>query len=289
MNSILVTGADGFIGKNLVTHLRNANFQIHCLDKRQGDISKESTWDGLPKTDVLIHLAGKSFVPDSWKDIDGYVKSNLLGTMCALKYCTTYDAKLIYLSSYMYGNPSKLPVSESAKIIINNPYALSKKYSEEACAFYSRSFNTRVVVLRLFNVYGYGQADYFFIPMILKQIILNKKITVKDLEPKRDYIYIADVVSAIISSIGYECLYEIFNIGFGRSYSIAEVIDELQKVMGTNIPVVNEMQRRKGEIMDCFADIRKAQKFLSWSPQFSLNKGLHDIINTVNKTKINSN
>src|SRR5207249_744087 len=118
-----------------------------------------------------------------------------------------------FLSSYLYGNPSSLPIPETAPLVATNPYALSKRLAEEACRFYADSFGTSITVLRLFNVYGKGQHKSFLIPTILEQVKCSEQIGVKDLTPKRDYVHINDVVGAILKAAEPRKGLNIFNIG----------------------------------------------------------------------------
>ncbi len=279
MSSILLSGSSGFIAQHLIPQLIKQNYSLNQINSNSGDISNEKTWLNLPKSDIVIHLAGITYVPNSWKDPLSYIKTNLLGTICALKYCREHSARMVFLSSYLYGNPIKLPIDESSKLIANNPYALSKKMAEEACQFFAKSDKVDVTVLRLFNVFGYNQPKNFIIPSIINQIDSNKAIKVSDLEPKRDYVYIQDVVSAIIKAIDYKNGFTAINIGSGESYSVRELINLIQDIKSTNYPVKSLDLRRKDEIMDTVADINKAKKLLKWEPTYSLNEGLSEIIN----------
>ena len=273
MNKILITGASGFIGRYVVEKLSLNNQEIIKVDRSLGDIGDETTWTSFPEANIVIHLAGRSFVPDSWIRPEEYFKSNLLGTIGALNYCRKHNARLIFLSSYMYGNVKNMPIPENAELIAKNPYALSKKFCEEACNFYSDNFNIGVTIFRPFNVYGHGQPDDFLIPSILQQIKEGKEIHVKDLKPKRDYVYVEDVVDAIIKSIDYKGEHCLFNIGSGVSHSVHELIDIIQNLMGSYLPVISEELRREGEIMDSIADITRIQTQLQWFPR-SLKEGL---------------
>ena len=275
---IALTGASGFIGKHLVPKLRDNHHDVIEANSRSGDIADEGTWQSFPQVDVVIHLAGRTFVPDSWLDSAGFLKTNFLGTIAALEYCKNNDARLVYLSSYLYGNPEKLPISESAPLYANNPYALSKKLTEEACQFYSDSFGVKITVLRPFNVYGPGQSELFLIPSIIDQTSLGDVIRVKDLEPKRDYVYIDDLVSAIIKAIGLNQGFSVFNIGTGLSYSVAELIGLIQEIKGSKLTCISSEERRPDEILDCRADIAQATRCLGWKPETDLKSGLRAVI-----------
>lgn len=283
MAKILITGSTGFIGKELLANLKYSDHEILELNHSSGDISDESIWSSLPKTDVVVHLAARTFVPDSWADPLGFLKTNLQGTICALNYCKNQEARLVFLSSYMYGNPELLPISESAVLHACNPYALSKKLAEDVCRFYADNFKVGIAVLRPFNVYGPMQHDDFLIPMIIKQAMTQNVIHVKDLEPKRDYIYIDDVVECIIRAFELDSNFNVFNIGTGISYSVAKVIDIIQKNLGTDFPVQSSNERRQEEVMETQADISKAAAILGWKPKWSLQQGIAEILAAMKK------
>jgi nucleoside-diphosphate-sugar epimerase len=181
----------------------------------------------------------------------------------------------------MYGNPSHLPISEKMPVVIKNPYALTKRWAEESCEFYHNNFDIPITILRPFNVYGPGQSSNFLLPHIINQLKYGKEIRVKDLAPKRDYIYIKDLINAIIKAIDTNLGYEIFNIGSGESYSVKEIISIVQEISGLSLPVFSEESERKSEIMNTIADISKANELLKWAPYFDIYKGLQETIECV--------
>ena len=278
MKNILVTGSSGFIGTHLLSKLSKDNkYKIIKMDRSFGDITNTATWNNVPKCEIVIHLAGKTFVPDSWKNPEIFINTNVAGTHLVLNYCRKNNSKLIYLSSYLYGNPKKIPIDENEPVKTTNPYMLSKNISEDLCDFYSKNYGVNVLILRPFNVYGPNQKEHFLIPSIIKQVNLEKEIKVKDLKPKRDFIYVKDLIEAIIKTIELKMNFEIINIASGISYSVSEVIEEIQKVKGTNLKVTSSEEIRNDEIMDTKANINKAKKLLNWSPQWSFKKAIKDI------------
>ena len=274
MTRIILTGASGFIGKHLAPALRKSGHEVFEASSRSGDIAERSTWIKFPKAELVINLAGKTYVPDSWSDPTSFLKCNLLGTIEALNYCKTHNARLIFLSSYLYGNPKSLPILETAALHATNPYALSKKLAEEACQFYYDSFGINVTILRPFNVYGPGQPAFFLIPSIIHQAHGETEIKVQDLEPKRDYIFISDLIDAILKATKPLKGINIFNIGSGKSYSVADVIHIIQKIKQTNLKVFSYTRRRTNEVMDTVADTTHAYKIIGWQPIIDLETGL---------------
>lgn len=278
MARVLITGARGFVGAHLIPVLEAAGHEVIGVNSAAGDVSDDATWALLPKSDVVVHLAGKTFVPDSWKDPGSFLRSNLLGTVGALNYCRTHASRLVFLSSYLYGNPAMLPIAESAQLVATNPYALSKKLAEEACGFYAEHFGVNVTILRAFNVYGPGQPGHFLIPSIVRQLSHGESVRVMDLEPKRDYVYVGDLAEAIELTIERPRRFNVLNIGTGESHSVAEVIDAIQQLKRTNLPVTSAGERRPDEILDCRADISAARREIGWSPRVMLDEGLRRIL-----------
>ena len=281
MSKILVTGASGFVGKKLCAELIILGHEVVSISSNQGDIALIKTWEQIPPCDTVIHLAARTFVPDSWKYPDAFLETNTLGTLRALEYCKKNQAKIIYISSYLYGNADKLPINEYAPVFTPNPYALSKKMAEEYCKLYSDSYGVPTIILRPFNIYGSHQNPSFLIPEIIHQVLHKKAVHVKDLVPKRDYLFIDDFINAIIQCIDLN-QFEMINIGSGTSYSVKEVIDIVQLICGTNYPISSSGETRTAEIMDTIADITKAASILNWVPKITMTEGLKKVIETVN-------
>lgn len=282
MYKILVTGANGFIGKLLCSSLKEQGHEVIELTSKNGNIALLQTWESIEPTQIVIHLAARTFVPDSWKKPDLFLETNTLGTLRALEYCKKNNAKMVYISSYLYGNADILPINETATIYTPNPYALSKKTAEEYCRLYASSYGVKTVILRPFNIYGNNQNPSFLIPEIIDQVLNKNSVHVKDLEPKRDYLFIDDFINAIIKAIEIE-QFEIINIGSGLSYSVKEIIDMVQQICGTNYPVTSSAEKRRAEIMDTIADISKAARLLGWKPMVSMQEGLSSIVKQLSK------
>jgi GDP-4-dehydro-6-deoxy-D-mannose reductase len=274
MSRILLTGATGFIGRHLAPRLRAARHEVVEVNSRSGDVTEEATWARFPVAEVVIHLAGKSFVPDSWDDSVGFINCNLTGIVCALNYCKAHQAKLVFLSSYLYGNPETLPIPETAPLVANNPYSLSKKLAEEVCRFYAEKFDVGMTIFRPSNVYGAGQRQSFLIPSVIEQVNRGDVIRVRDLEPKRDYLYVGDLVEVIAMAVDLRYSFNILNVGSGSSHSVAEVIQTIQDLKGTSLPIHSSDERRRDEVMDSVVDITAVKQILGWSPKWTLSQGI---------------
>lgn len=279
MKKILITGSEGFVGKNLIRYLKNYSFQIIETKDKSFDLKLNESWKQIEKCDYLIHLAGKSFVPKSWEEPARFIENNILLITNALEYCRVNKTKLIFLSSYLYGNCKKMPIKENAPIEATNPYALSKLLSEKLCYFYKNNFQVNNIILRVFNLYGPGQPKEYLLSKITNQVRYENIIKVDDLSPKRDYVYIDDLCSAIVKAINYKGNEHIFNIGSGKSYSVKEVIDFIQNIYGTSFNIKEKKLIRKNEILNTIADINLAKKELEWFPIYDLKEGLKKIKN----------
>jgi GDP-4-dehydro-6-deoxy-D-mannose reductase len=279
MLDAVVTGAGGFVGRALVAEMARQGMEVLALERQHGDVAHEATWQGLPKARAVIHLAGRSYVPDSWQKGPDFVESNLLGTERALAYCRLHSARMVYASAYVYGIPETLPVSETHAARPNNPYALSKYLAEQLCEFASRYQSVPVTVLRVFNVFGVGQRPEFLIPSILGQVSAGKEIRVMDLKPRRDYVFLDDVVSAFLQSLKSASTFEKINIGSGVSCSVSDVVNTIQSVAGTSLPVVSQFSERAQEIPDVRADISLAGRSLNWTPRWTFADGVRKILN----------
>jgi len=278
MTKVLLSGATGFVGSRLGPKLlARPGYEVCALSSASGDVADPKTWSALPVTDVVVHLAARTFVPDSWVEPAAFLGTNLLGTVNALEFCRSHKSRLVFLSSYLYGNPHSLPIAEDFDVLVNNPYALSKKLAEETCQFYSDCYGLDITILRVFNIYGGGQDDKFLIPSIVRQVQQGAEINVKDLEPKRDFLYIDDLLDAVACAVEHPHRFEIFNIASGNSHSVREVIDCVQKITGRTVSVHSENVRRQNEIMDTRADITKARRMLGWEPRWSLEAGIAEI------------
>jgi len=274
---ILVTGSDGFIGKKLVNTLRNEGIIVEEFDRKHGDIS--SFTFNFDHIDHVIHLASLVFVPASWENPASFYQTNVIGTINILELCRKHKCSLTYLSSYVYGAPQYLPVNENHPIYPASPYNHSKLLAENACMYYSSTFDIPVTIFRPVNIYGPGQNPDFLIPTIISQALnpASEVIEVLDLRPKRDFLYIDDAVSAIHKSIGLKNA-GVYNIGAGNSISVEEIIKTILEVSGIDKPYRSKNSERQNEIWDVYVDISKAATELNWHPETNFKKGIQQCI-----------
>lgn len=273
--NIAITGSRGFIGSRLISMLEEKH-TIYEIDINYGyDIADKNTIKKIGKFDVIIHLAAKNFVPESYMHSLEYYYTNINSTINVLELCKIFNARVIYISSYVYGNPDYLPIDEKHTLKPFNPYSQSKIISEDLVRAYKRDFNIDGIILRPFNIYGKGQNREFLIPSIINQL-KNGKIKLHDPRPKRDFLYVDDFCDLLIKCLDYSKKgVETFNVGSGISYSISEIVETIEKLISTEkLEIAYTNDYRKEEILDVRADITKVKELLNWTPQYDMTAGL---------------
>jgi nucleoside-diphosphate-sugar epimerase len=282
MENILVTGAEGFIGKRLVGMLKSAGHSVIKLGRADGDITDPATLKPFHEVpvDFVFHLAGRTYVPDSWREPASFQHVNVIGAANVLELCRKKKIPLTCVSAYLYGIPASLPIKETDRIKPNNPYALSKSIAESICDFYAMHFDVPITIVRPFNIYGIGQKTHFLIPEIIAQINAGTSINVKDLTPRRDYLYLDDLVDGLMRTMKNKSGHRVYNFGYGSSLSVKEIIDIIQSLAKTSLEIICENLLRKNEIQDVYADIGRAQEELAWQPKHSFKDGIRKILAT---------
>ncbi len=276
---VVVTGSAGFIGKILTKRLWQEQAEVIELDIENGiDVTDWEIIRHIGDFDIMFHLAAKTYVPDSYQRSQEFYYTNIVSTLNMLELCRLKKARMIFASSYVYGQPRYLPIDEKHPVVGCNPYAQSKIICEKLCEGYHRDHNTSVIICRQANIYGVGQSENFLIPKFFKQAF-SSKIKLNDPRPKRDFIYVDDLVDAYIKCALYDSTnFEVFNIGSGKSYSIRDVVNIFRKLFLNPIEVTFTGESRKNEIMDSVFNITKAQKLLNWKPAVTIDAGLRHIL-----------
>ena len=306
---ILVTGCAGFIGMHLskalleighdvigVDNLNNyydvklKNDRLRILKRYERfsfskiDISNKKALENVFITssiDKVVNLAAQAGVRYSLVNPNSYIKSNVLGFMNILECCRHYDIKgLIYASSSsVYGGNKKIPFSELDRV--DNPisiYASTKKSNELMAFSYNHLFKLNSTGLRFFTVYGpWGRPDmamYIFV----KKIIENKPIQIFNYgKMKRDFTFIDDIISGIVSSINNNHQYEIFNLGNNKSENLMDIVSIIENKLGKKA-VIDFQNMQPGDVQKTYADIEVAKNKIGYDPKTSVSIGLEKFI-----------
>jgi nucleoside-diphosphate-sugar epimerase len=275
--TVLITGASGFLGRHLQPALTAAGHKVYSHSSRDSDIARE-----LPDyADVthVFHLAGRTFVPDSWQETPAFYEVNVQGTVNVMELCRRRGASITVLSSYVYGVPRHLPIDENHPLAAVNPYAHTKILAEEIARFYAAQFGLRVCIIRPFNLYGRGQDPRFLIPEVIRAAIDTTipVIEVADLSPRRDYLHVEDLVRLLIVVMASGRT-GTFNAGYGSSFSVQDIVALVNECLPAAKPIVNRNESRANEISDVVADISLATKTFGWTPYIPLREGLRLLI-----------
>jgi len=283
----LITGSSGFIGKNLVENLLS-EYRITGLSKKleksklnyiTKDISKITSKD-LKNIFCVIHLAAITD-PKICEDFpDQCIATNVLGTQKILEASRKNNCKVIYAStSHVYGIPKKIPISETASTSPTSIYAGSKLAGEILCESYHRQFNMDISIVRIFSVYGPKSNNHCVLPSIVKQIKNSNTIKLGNINSRRDFIFISDIIDAFKIILKNIDGFNIYNVGTEKSYSIKEICQKFEKLYGKKIIIKsNSKQNRKFDAKNIICNATKLKK-LGWKSKISLDEGLKKMIN----------
>ncbi len=294
MNCI-VTGGAGFIGSHLVEHLLGDGHEVTVLDNfstgrpetldhvrsnpklsiHKVDIAElERILPHFEGTDWVFHIAALADIVPSIEHPLVYYRSNVDGTVNVLEASRRHGIKrFVYTaSSSCYGVPEIYPTPESADIRPQYPYALTKYLGEECVMHWCQVYKIPAVSLRLFNVFGprsrtsgtYGAVFGVFLAQKLHQ---EPFTVVGDGSQTRDFVFVTDVVQALVMAANSKIQGEIMNLGSGHTYSI----NQLVQLMGGEVVHV---PKRPGEPDCTHADTTRVTDLLGWAPQISFEQGV---------------
>ena len=310
---ILITGGAGYIGSVVGEHLQTLGYSLVVIDDlRDGkkeavpasatfyeaDFSDEHILDTIFTTHNItsvIHLAASANVPDSVVRPLPYYQNNVTGTIALLKKMKQYSVKSILFSSTaaVYGIPVNNTITETDILKPVNPYGWSKLFDEQIIADTAAAHGLEYIIFRYFCAAGAthknGESrgyESHLIPLVI-DTALGKRDEIKvfgnqfptpDGTGVRDYIHVSDIARAhelALAKLG-TVTNQIFNLGTNAGYSVLEIIEETEKVLGqkVNFTIVNE---RPGDPPSLIALAHKAKEQLGWEPSYNL----QDIIRSV--------
>jgi UDP-glucose 4-epimerase len=292
---IFITGVTGFIGSYLKDKIKGQKYGL----VRFGDIPTRhkgyipvygdlTDYHGLAKLiqeikpEIVIHLAAVTSVSQSFDRPQEYFEINTVGTVnlaeINLKY-NPYLEKFIFAGTpEEYGIQKDFPIKEEAPLNPNSPYAASKVAATKYLIYLYRTYNFPVIISRHANCYGRKSGEFLklgVIESIITQMIKGKEVYLGEPEPKRDFLYIDDVLDWYNTLIERGKVGQIYNAGWGKSYSIREVAELAKEISGFEGPIFwHSISKRPGEIPKIELDFTKAREELGWRPKIKLEEGL---------------
>jgi NAD dependent epimerase/dehydratase len=305
---MLITGAGGFIGSHLCEDLVRAGSKVRAL-VRYNSANSHGLLHQLPKEiyqnmeviagdvrdpfavrsavrgcRVVYHLAALIGIPYSYHAPQSYVETNVVGTLNVLQACLEEEVdRLIHTStSEVYGTAQYTPIDENHPLQGQSPYSASKIAADKMAESYYRSFGLPVVTIRPFNCFGPRQSARAFIPAMVSQALAEEKVRCGSLDPLRDYTFVKDTTAAFIKGAvagGVEG--STINVGSGKEISMADLLNRIMARLHVTKEIVQDPGRirpEKSEVLELICDNAKARQLLEWSPKYSLDEGLDQVI-----------
>lgn len=310
---VLITGITGMAGSHLADYLlemggievhgikrwrsRVENIE-HIMDKvalhecELRDVFSVKTVLRAVRPDRIYHLAAQSFVPTSWNSPADTMINNILGQLNILEAIRELDLKdtRIHIagSSEEYGfvNESEVPIKEMNPLRPLSPYAVSKIGQDYLAYQYYKSYGIFSVRTRAFNHTGPRRGEVFVTSSFARQIALIEKgiqkpvIYVGNLEAKRDFSDIRDVVKAYYLSLEKGEAGEVYNVGNDKAYSIREVLEMLLSFSKIKVSIKEDPERmRPSDVPHLICDSSKFREKTGWVPEIPFEKTLEDLLN----------
>jgi len=312
---VLITGGAGYIGSHTAKALARAGIEPVVYDNLSEGHHWAVKWGPLVEADLsdrhslkqaiqqhditaAIHFAAHAYVGESVHEPRRYFQNNVTNTLTLLDALLDAGVDHIVFSSScaIYGVPDAIPISEDHSKQPVNPYGESKLFIERVLGWYGQAYDLRWAALRYFNAAGadpageLGEAHHpetHLLPLVI-EAALDKRTAVKifgvdyptpDGTAIRDYVHVSDLAEAHVLALqhllsGGESF--AVNLGSGRGVSVREIVAAVERIAGVSINV-RPVARRTGDPPVLVADPARAEKLLSWHPEFST---LESIVST---------
>ena len=302
--SILITGADGFIGSHLTEALVRQGHKVRAfvlynsfnswgwLDQCAEDVKgsfevftgdirdPHGVKQAMKDCDVVLHLAALIAIPYSYHSPDTYVDTNVKGTLNVLQAARELGvSKVVHTStSEVYGTACFVPMTEEHPLQGQSPYSATKIAADQLAYSFFASFGLPVVIARPFNTYGPRQSARAVIPTIITQIAGGKrKIKLGAVSPTRDFNYVQDTVAGFIAAMTSEQgLGEVVNFGSNFEISIGDTVQLIAEAMNVEIEIITDEVRLRpisSEVERLWADNQKAKELFGWTPAYGGREG----------------
>lgn len=281
---VIVTGASGFIGQNLIRKLCSLKAEVMIIDRIQPAEhfpEVEVEWVDLRhltktyEADYLIHFAAITNAGYAEKyPMDTY-EVNVLGTLNLLNH-VKINRRILFPSTALTYAASKEPISEDAAQDLSSTYSQSKAIGEQIVRNLANRMGAEFTLVRFFNVFGPGQLAMYIVPQVLRQIMMEGKVVLRNGSVMRDLLYVDDCIDAVLKlATSAEAAGEVFNIGSGHIVSIYDVAKAAAKISGReDIEIVDLEENIQYSPTAIIADITKVTSTIDWFPQTDLEAGM---------------
>jgi UDP-glucuronate 4-epimerase len=302
---VLITGGAGFIAHHLASALMKADAEITLLDNFNDfydpEIKRRNVHDLQAKgkaplhvvdildreklrrvfketrPEVIVHLAAWAGVRPSLERPELYSSVNITGTVNMLELAKEYSTQCFIFgsSSSVYGGSTRVPFSEDDPVDRPvSPYAATKRAGELLCHTYSHNFAMHISCLRFFTVYGPRQRPEMAIHKFAQLLSQDQEIPIfGNGDTRRDYTYVADIVSGILAAIEVNPRFEIFNLGESQTIPLLEVVQRLEQALGKKARL-RYLPNQPGDMEITYADITHARQILGYAPKTPFADGI---------------
>ena len=288
----LITGAAGFVGRHLTTHLEALGDTVVGVDRSAGpDLLDAPGWitllDDL-RPDAVYHLGGFSDVGGSWNTPNETFRVNAEGTLNVLQGCVSAGVRRVVAvsSADVYGRVTlgELPLNEDSPLRPVSPYAASKIAADYLASQAHLGYGLEVMRVRAFNHLGTGQTNRFVAPALAERIALNEleggeEVPVGNLTPRRDFTDVRDVVRAYRLLIELGEPGEAYNVCSGHDIAIAELADRLVAMANREMRLEGDLSlQRPVDVPVLRGDYSKLHEATGWKPEIDLEQTLTDLL-----------
>ena len=288
---VIVTGASGFIGFNMVQTLSRLNAKTLVIDRAQPPANipnVEFEWADLRhlnrnyEADYLIHLAAVTNAGYAEKyPLDTY-ETNVLGTANLLQH-VQIKKRVLFPSTALVYEASRSPIGEDAETDLTSVYPQTKSLGEQIIKFSCKRIGVDYTIVRFFNVFGPGQLPMYIVPQVLRQISEDHRRVVRNGAIMRDLLFVDDCIEAVLKlAVSPSAMNSVFNIGSGHIVSIADVATAAVGASGERgVEIVDLEQNIENSPTALIADISRVQATIDWSPKTNLEEGLRKMWNAM--------
>lgn len=296
---VLITGANGFVGKHLKYELESNGYEIIEMDINANDVKTKkidildysTVFDliNTEKPDAIFHLAGQSSVSESWSIPTKTFRLNVEGTINIIESVITINPQikvLIIGSSDQYGVVQNCQTCINEETVLNplTPYAVSKCAQEQIALVYQKAHSLNLYFTRSFNHIGVGQKKGFVVPDLasgIADIEAGKldKLLVGNLQSKRDFSDVRDIARAYRLIVEEGKPGEIYNVGGGVFHSIDSILNKLLEMSSSDIKVQQDSKKmRKIDKLLGRCDYTKLKTDTGWMPQYNIEDTLKEVL-----------
>lgn len=301
---VLVTGAGGFIASHLSERLILEGARVRAfvrynsrndvgmlkflnpdvfsqLEIVRGDLrDAEAVRGAVREVDTVFHLGALIAIPYSYVHPREVIETNVMGTVNVLMAAREFKTRRVVntSTSEVYGTAKYTPIDEAHPLQGQSPYSASKIGADKIAESFYRSFDVPVVTLRPFNTYGPRQSARAVIPTIITQVLTRDEVRLGNLEPSRDFTFVADTVDGFLRVATAEhVLGAEINLGNDNTIRIGDLVNRILSITGKSPGVVTDSQRvrpEQSEVMKLWASNKKADELIGWKPRIPLDEGL---------------